>query len=46
MIGKAEEEWSLAWGYENAVDGKPSTAFRSVDGESYAVNDCFTSLEN
>ncbi|GAA5872920.1 hypothetical protein JCM16303_006879 [Sporobolomyces ruberrimus] len=31
MIGKAEEEWSLAWGYENAVDGKPSTAFRSVD---------------
>ncbi|GAA5909510.1 uncharacterized protein JCM6883_003969 [Sporobolomyces salmoneus] len=30
-IGKAEEEWSLEWGYENAVDSKPGTALRSLD---------------
>ncbi|GAA5999501.1 hypothetical protein JCM5350_002780 [Sporobolomyces pararoseus] len=30
-IGKAEQDWTLNWGYENAVDSNPRTAFRSLD---------------
>ncbi|GAA5846050.1 hypothetical protein JCM3766R1_001350, partial [Sporobolomyces carnicolor] len=30
-LGRAEETWSLSWGYENAVDSNPETAFRSLD---------------
>lgn len=32
-LGRAEETWSLSWGYENAIDSNPGTAFRSLDGE-------------
>ncbi|GAA5866964.1 hypothetical protein JCM3774_003736 [Rhodotorula dairenensis] len=28
---REEERWALEWGYANAVDGDPSTAFRSPD---------------
>ncbi|GAA5969540.1 hypothetical protein JCM3765_002659 [Sporobolomyces pararoseus] len=30
-IGTAEQDWTLEWGYENAVDSKPGTTFRSLD---------------
>lgn len=31
---REEERWALSWGYANAVDGDPATAFRSPDCES------------
>ncbi|GAA6009552.1 hypothetical protein JCM11491_003601 [Sporobolomyces phaffii] len=30
-MGQVEKEWSLRWGYQNAVDGRPTTAYRSLD---------------
>lgn len=39
---REEERWATEWGYANAVDGDPTTAFRSPDCEFFSLSlPCF-----